>query len=98
MMETFSCDIETDGLSPTVVWCVAVQDVYSQEVQVFYDCDAFNDWINSGDVFKLAFHNGIAFDVPVLEELWGTDFSNIEIHDTLLLSQLDNHWVTGVSA
>ena len=90
MMETFSCDIETDGLSPTVVWCVAVQDVYTLEVQVFYDCDAFNDWINSGDVFKLAFHNGIAFDVPVLEELWGTDFSNIEIHDTLLLSQLDN--------
>jgi DNA polymerase I-like protein with 3'-5' exonuclease and polymerase domains len=35
------------------------------------------------------FHNGIDFDVPVLERLLDIDFSSIEIEDTLVLSQLD---------
>jgi len=36
----------------------------------------------------LIFHNGISFDVPVLERLLDIDFSDILIEDTLVMSQL----------
>jgi hypothetical protein len=32
-MQTFSCDIETDGIEATKVWCIAVQDVYTEETK-----------------------------------------------------------------
>ena len=86
-MPTFSCDIETDGIDATKVWCVAVQDVHTEDTNIFYNADEFNAWL---DGQTLVFHNGIAFDVPVLEKLWGSDFSNIVVEDTMLLSQLDN--------
>ena len=86
-MPTFSCDIETDGIDATKVWCVAVQDVHTEDTNIFYNADEFNAWL---DGQTLVFHNGIAFDVPVLEKLWGSDFSNIAVEDTMLLSQLDN--------
>ena len=87
MMQTFSCDIETDGIEATKVWCVAVQDIYTEDTQVFYESKDFNEWIDSQ---TLVFHNGIAFDIPVLARLWGTDFANTTIEDTLILSQLDS--------
>jgi len=86
-MQTFSCDIETNGIDATKIWCVGVQDVYTNETKMFYEADDFNAWLEDQ---TLVFHNGIAFDVPILEELWGSDFSNIAIEDTLILSQLDN--------
>jgi DNA polymerase I-like protein with 3'-5' exonuclease and polymerase domains len=87
MTQTFSCDIETDGIEATKVWCVAVQDIYTEDTQVFYESKDFNEWIDSQ---TLVFHNGIAFDIPVLARLWGTDFGNTTIEDTLILSQLDS--------
>jgi len=89
-MRTFSCDIETDGLNPTVVWCVAVQDVVSKQVITFSETTLglFKPWLVS-EVDCFVFHNGIDFDVPVLERLLDIDFSSIEIEDTLVLSQLD---------
>ena len=86
-MPTSSCDIETDGIDATKVWCVAVQDVHTEDTNIFYNADEFNAWL---DGQTLVFHNGIAFDVPVLEKLWGSDFSNIVVEDTMLLRQLDN--------
>ena len=91
-MLTFSCDIETDGLNPSVIWCIAIQNINDESTRVFYpnlDSD-FNNWVQSGEVETLVFHNGIAFDVPVLERLLGTDFTGICIEDTMLLSQLDS--------
>ncbi len=91
MPQTFSCDIETDGIEATTIWCVCVQDTYSQETKVFYKAEEFKEWLEDRSIcHTLVFHNGIAFDVPVLEELWGIDFKDVFIHDTLLLSQLDN--------
>jgi DNA polymerase I-like protein with 3'-5' exonuclease and polymerase domains len=90
VMRTFSCDIETDGLDPTVVWCIAVQDVDSGQVITFSDntLGLFKPWMNS-EVDCLVFHNGIGFDVPVMEKLMGIDFSSIQVEDTMVLSQLD---------
>jgi DNA polymerase I-like protein with 3'-5' exonuclease and polymerase domains len=97
-METFSCDIETDGLNPTKVWCIAVQNTYDESTKMWYpeegwdtnDNGSFQEWLDSEDVYTLVFHNGIAFDIPVLEKLHNINFSNVEIEDTMLLSQLDS--------
>jgi len=86
-MLTFSCDIETDGIDATKIWCVVVQNVNTLKTEVFYTAEAFNLWLFDQ---TLVFHNGIAFDVPVLERLWGSDFSDIQVEDTMLLSQLDS--------
>jgi len=95
MMRTFSCDIETDGLNPTVVWCIALQDVHDNQIITFHGdtLNLFKPFIES-EAMTLVFHNGIAFDVPVLERLLGVVFDDgnynvIQIEDTLVMSQLD---------
>ena len=69
-MRTFSCDIETDGLNPTVVWCIALQDVHDNQIITFHGdtLNLFKPFIES-EAMTLVFHNGIAFDVPILERL-----------------------------
>jgi len=95
MMRTFSCDIETDGLNPTVIWCIALQDVHDKQIITFHGdtLNLFKPFIES-EATTLVFHNGIAFDVPVLERLLGVVFDDgnynvIQIEDTLVMSQLD---------
>ena len=77
-MRTFSCDIETDGIDATKVWCIAVHNINTDQVITFFDTTLglFKPWLVS-EVDCLIFHNGISFDVPVLERLLGIDFSNI---------------------
>ena len=89
-MRTFSCDIETDGLDPSVVWCIAVQDVDSGQVITFSGTTLglFKPWMAS-EADCLVFHNGIGYDVPVLTRLCGIDFSDVQVEDTLVMSQLD---------
>jgi len=94
-MRTFSCDIETDGLNPTVIWCIALQDVHDKQIITFHGdtLNLFKPFIES-EATTLVFHNGIAFDVPVLERLLGVVFDDgnynvIQIEDTLVMSQLD---------
>lgn len=89
-MRTFSCDIETDGLDPSVVWCIAVHNVDSGQVITFSGTTLglFKPWMAS-EVDCLVFHNGIGFDVPVLTRLCNIDFSDVQIMDTLVMSQLD---------
>jgi len=84
----FSCDIETDGLDPTVIWCIVAQDVKTKTIHKFTpdSIHLFNDWLRRVDT--LVFHNGIGYDVPVLEKLLSSDFSDIKIEDTLIMSQL----------
>lgn len=86
----FSCDIETDGLDPTKVWCIVAQDVDTKEIVKFTpdNLHLFNPWLSKVDT--LIFHNGIGFDVPVLKKLLKSDFSDVNIEDTLIMSQLTN--------
>jgi DNA polymerase-1 len=79
-------DVETDGLNPTVIHCCVVND------EVFYDADNFNTFLTSFDTKHVVVvgHNIIGYDRPVLERLWGSDFSGFAIIDTLVLSRLSN--------
>ena len=89
-MGAFSCDIETDGLNPTKVWCIVAQDVDTKETIKFTPdtVSEFKPWTQSGAVNKLIFHNGYGFDVPVLRKLLGVTFTGVTVEDTLILSQL----------
>lgn len=88
-MRTFSCDIETDGIDATRVWCIAVHNIDTDEVVTFSDTTLglFKPWLES-EADRLIFHNGISFDVPVLESLMSVDFSGVQLEDTLVMSQL----------
>jgi len=88
-MRTFSCDIETDGIEATKVWCIAVHNIHEGDCITFSgsSLNLFKPWLES-EADRLIFHNGISFDVPVLERLMDVDFTDIVIEDTLVLSQL----------
>jgi len=71
------------------VWCIAVHNINTDQCITFAGpcLNLFKPWLES-EADCLIFHNGISFDVPVLERLLDVDFSNIKIEDTLVLSQL----------
>lgn len=48
----------------------------------------FNSWLVRNHVTEVIGHNIIGYDVPVLEKLLGTNFTGINIVDTLVLSRL----------
>ena len=82
-------DIETDGLQPTVIWCVACKQVDTGDVEVFYHSNSFGEYLKKlGYQVELIGHNIIAYYIPALEELWGVDFTGYKITDTLVLSRL----------
>ena len=88
-MRTFSCDIETDGIDASVVWCIAVHNINTDQSITFSGTTLglFKTWLAS-EADCLIFHNGISFDIPVLERLMGIDFSTIQVEDTMIMSQL----------
>lgn len=88
MMEEFVVDIETDGLDSTVIHLAVVRNVRTNTVHVFTDSD-HNDFAGLVSGHKLILHNGLVFDLPVLEKLWGYKH-NGEVVDTLVLSRLFN--------
>jgi len=82
-------DIETDGLTPTVVWCIVAQDVDTGVCKRFVTHQSAKPFLYFMKQVDVAiFHNGLGYDVPVLERLLGVDFSGIEVVDTLILSHL----------
>ena len=62
-------DIETDGLNPTVIWCLVAIDDKGK----FYNYTEEN--INEGikllqDADKIIGHNILGFDIPVIKKLY----------------------------
>jgi DNA polymerase-1 len=83
-------DIETDDLDATCIHLVICKDVDTGEVRSFreWEKSSLQSYLNSTD--QLIMHNGISFDLPVLERLWGISFPYRKIIDTLIISQLNN--------
>jgi len=83
-------DIETDGLNPTVIWCLVAIDDKGK----FYNYTEEN--IDEGikllqDADKIIGHNILGFDIPVIKKLHGVDLYNAnKVVDTLVLSRLFN--------
>jgi len=83
-------DIETNGLEPTCVWVICVSDIDSGIKQVFTSTQwaNFNAYIRTVD--EVIGHNIIGYDIPACEKLLKTDFSDLKVTDTLVMSRLAN--------
>ena len=74
-------DIETNGLNPDTIWCVGADD------QLFRTDGDFKKYLygRPGTVYA---HNGVNFDFPVLQKLWGVDWTHFEFRDTLIMARM----------
>jgi DNA polymerase I len=87
-------DIETDGLAATKVWCIVAKEVTDRcvgKLHIFRP-DRINEgiqFLQQADKLELIGHHILGFDVPVLERLYNTKFTN-KLTDTLVLSRLAN--------
>ena len=80
------CDIETDGLNPSVIWVACCR--HNGVTEVICNEEDFKAYVKGKEEAKWVFHNGIGFDVPVVARLWNFTFPRNSIVDTLVLSRL----------
>ena len=88
-MKKIVFDIETNGLEPTLIWCVAVREVSTAKELVFTSEVAFKDYFYS-EQMEIIGHNIIGYDIPALKKLWNVDFTDKKVTDTLVMSRLSN--------
>ena len=84
------CDIETDSLSPTVIWCIGAKDLATGKVYVWRTEEEIRNGFTffARDVTKWIGHNFLSFDAPALRRLVGVVIPEHTISDTLILSRL----------
>ena len=89
MPKTTFIDIETDGLDPTRVWCIVTKEE-GEEPRVWKEpYDDFKQYSRRG--FLWVAHNGLSFDIPVLNRLLGTTIDYRHVVDTFVVSRLVNY-------
>ena len=79
-------DIETNLFPATTIWVAVTEDLDTGEVLEHYDASTLQPVIDNTD--GVIAHNGIGFDFPVLEELWGVTIPREKMIDTLVLARL----------
>ena len=99
-MKITAMDIETDSLAATHIWVVVAKDVNTKVVEVFKHLDSdpdevtrFKDYCSGYD--KFVFHNGIGFDVPVLNRILGYTIKPQDVVDTLVVSRMLDYNIQG---
>ena len=85
-MNIVFCDIETDGLDATTIWCAVCR--HNLESEVICNEADFKAYVSRKAPAKFIFHNGIGFDVPVVERIWNFTFDRSMVADTLVMSRL----------
>lgn len=86
-------DIEADGFTPTVIWCVVVKNLKTGEVKSFTDKESFNEFHSSDH--RYIGHYILNFDIPVINRLWSTGIDLSVCIDTIVLSYLYNPGIDG---
>ena len=83
-------DIETDGLNPTVIWCLVAIDETGDVYRYYEDTlDEGIKLLQKAD--KIIGHNIIGYDIPVIKKLKGINlYDPDKVVDTLVLSRLFN--------
>lgn len=102
-MGLLALDIETDGLNPTRIWVICVEDIDTGEKWTFLnpshiqeEKERFIDLCRSAD--KLVMHNGLGFDAPVVNRLIAPGTIDLDlVVDTLVVSRLVKYDVEGGS-
>lgn len=99
--KTVAMDIETDSLDATRIWVICSEDVDTGEQEQFLNVDTipeekerFIDFCST--VHTFIFHNGIGFDVGVLNRLVAPSVVPATmVLDTLILSRLVDYTLDG---
>ena len=78
-------DIETTMDHQTIHLCVT-QEVDTNEVRIWKTPDGLWEYLKQADL--IVAHNGIGFDFPILNRLWGTKIGLKQAYDTLVVSRL----------
>jgi len=93
-------DIETDSLDATFIWVICAEDVETGERERFLNTttipeerERFIAYCSGVD--KFVFHNGIGFDVPVINRLLGNIIDQQSVIDTLIVSRLVDYTLDG---
>lgn len=84
-------DCETDGLDYTKMHCTSCKLLGSSSLIRFTDMNAFEDYIEDTKPDKWVFHNGLNFDVHVINELTGVEVNYDDVIDTAVVSKLVNY-------
>lgn len=98
--KTVAMDIETESLSPKYIWCICAEDVGTGERETFVNLttipeekERFIEYCRT--VNNFVFHNGLGFDVPVINRLLGNVIPEQDVIDTLIVSRLVDYTLDG---
>lgn len=84
-MKRIAIDCETN-MAHDVIHLAVTQDIDSGEVRVWKSKEGLWDYLKDADL--IVAHNGIGFDFPVLNRVWGTKIGLKQAYDTLVVSRL----------
>lgn len=98
--KTVAMDIETESLNPEYIWVICAEDVDTGEREQFFNLttipeekERFIEYCSGIDNF--VFHNGLGFDVPVINRLLGQVIDPQKVIDTLVVSRLVDYTLDG---
>jgi DNA polymerase I-like protein with 3'-5' exonuclease and polymerase domains len=84
-MKRIAIDCETN-MAHTIIHVAVTQDIDSGEVRVWHSGAGLWDYLKDANL--IAAHNGISFDFPILNRVWGTKIGLKQAYDTLVVSRL----------
>lgn len=86
----FTFDIECDGLRATKIWCCCCYNPDTKEFKSFHEDskEECKKYFEEAD--EVISFNGITFDAPTLERLWGIRIPIKKHKDCIVLSRLAN--------
>jgi DNA polymerase-1 len=85
-MKRIAIDCETN-MAHTIIHVAVTQDIdRPDDVRVWRSSEGLWDYLKDADL--IAAHNGIGFDFPLLNKLWGTKIGRKQAYDTLVVSRL----------
>jgi DNA polymerase I-like protein with 3'-5' exonuclease and polymerase domains len=74
-------------MAHTIIHVAVTQDVdRPDDVRVWYSGEGLWDYLKEADLITA--HNGLSFDFPLLNKLWGTKIGLKQAYDTLIVSRL----------
>lgn len=83
-------DIETDSVDATVIWCIVTREVDTSHHKVWLA--PFDDFLKYSKTVDLWIaHNGLTFDIPVINRLLNTNLDYRKVIDTFVVSRLVNY-------
>jgi DNA polymerase I-like protein with 3'-5' exonuclease and polymerase domains len=85
-------DIETNS-SHDKIWLVVTRDIETGAVVSWKQASGLQKYLDSCDLIIM--HNGIAFDLPVLQKSWSVTMKLSQVYDTLVASRLLNPSLEG---